>query len=94
MSANKNIIASLLLVFFSLIQIADLHVLDHDVNDVDCKICQVASDHRATSFLPTQETEVPQTLYVYTSDLPVEYHAVVYTETSFNNLQNKAPPVA
>ncbi|TYP77005.1 hypothetical protein [Aquimarina intermedia] len=94
MLANKNIIASLLLVFFSCIQIADLHALDHEVDDVDCKICQFAADQKAESYLPSQDIGVPQTLDVYTGVLPLQYHVVVYTNTSFDNLQNKAPPVA
>ncbi|WP_378186154.1 hypothetical protein ACE939_13665 [Aquimarina sp. W85] len=94
MTANKNFIASLLLVLFGIIQIADLHALDHDADDLDCKICQFASDQKSESFLPIQQIQVPQTLYVNISVISLLYPDVLYTENEFGTFHNKAPPAA
>lgn len=94
MNAYRHIIASFLFVIFSCIQLADLHVLDHDANDTDCDICLIASQNHLDTFIPSETTIVPDTIFI-SVDVVISYRINPFINSDYyNTLRNKAPPIA
>ncbi|WP_299435679.1 hypothetical protein [uncultured Aquimarina sp.] len=94
MKFNKHIIASVFLIFFSFIQLADLHAVGHDANDMDCKICQLASENIDDDFTSTDIIELPKSIII-PSDVVKNYYQKQYVDSSTKfSFLNKAPPAA
>lgn len=93
MRRGKQLIASVFLLFFAVLQIADLHIIQHDVDENDCVLCHISSlsesdDH--FTFTPTDysieriEVSLKQELIV---------HHYITVDISSNYIcANKAPP--
>ncbi|MHA7056826.1 hypothetical protein ACWGOQ_0006375 [Aquimarina sp. M1] len=93
MKFNKHIVASIFLILFSFIQLADLHVVGHDANDIDCKICKLASENLDDDFVSVDSIEIPKEIII-----PVDLVRINTFDTYFDKHErysflNKAPPV-
>ncbi len=94
MKSGRNIIASILLVLFSFMQLADLHVLDHDTNDVDCSICQLALENHSDGYTSVDIVETPCVITI-PADVVRSNYEQRYFDTSISySFLNKAPPTA
>ncbi len=79
---------------FSIIQLADLHIVGHDANDIECHICQLSIDNSSDGFLTPEVISITTPIEI-PIDTVVLKHTVsfVYSTTLFN-YNNKAPPRA
>ena len=93
MKNNQRIIASIFLILFSCIQIADLHVVSHDANDIDCNICQFALDQHDDDFDYTCQLEIPDATICISDTSNSFYKSRFVNDYIYFSLQNKAPPV-
>ncbi|WP_378179920.1 hypothetical protein [Aquimarina sp. SS2-1] len=93
-SNNRHIIASIFLILFSFMQLADLHVVSHDVNDVDCELCLIASENLEDNFIPVNSIEIPKEVIVPVDHIQITYTKVNYGINTHYSFLNKAPPVA
>ena len=94
MAGGKKFIASVFLLFFAVLQMADLHIIQHDVDDKDCVVCQISSSSQTDDYYTFQNTDYT----IECIETPVNRQAVVYTFASVNPssvyiCSNKAPPV-
>ncbi|MBQ4819852.1 hypothetical protein [Aquimarina sp. MMG016] len=94
MKSKRHIIASIFLIVFSFMQLADLHVLDHDANDVDCTICLLALDHQDLDYIPSEIVTIPE-INIIPSEIVRSTYVSKYFGSSLDySLSNKAPPAA
>ncbi len=94
MKSNRHIIASIFLVMFSFIQLADLHVLDHDANDIDCTICQFASQDQNNEFVNSETVEIPNAICIPADIVRISYEQKYFDSSNKHSFLNKAPPAA
>ncbi|WP_298547070.1 hypothetical protein [uncultured Aquimarina sp.] len=95
MKTNKrHIIASVFLIVFSLIQVLDLHALSHDANDLDCKICQLASENLDDDFVSVDTTEIPKEIIIPEDRIKINNSDTYFDREAHYSFLNKAPPVA
>ncbi len=94
MKSNRHIIASILLVLFSFMQLADLHVLDHDANDVDCNICQLASENHSDDYIGVDIVETPCVITIPADVVRATYEQRYFYSSVNYSFLNKAPPAA
>ncbi len=94
MKSYRHIIASIFLMIFSFIQLADLHVLDHDSGDTDCQICLLASEKHNDGFLNAEVVEIPCIITVPANVVRINYEQHYFDSTINYSLLNKAPPTA
>lgn len=94
MKSSRPIIASIFLVLFSFIQLADLHVLDHDANDLDCKICQLTSENQNDGYVGAVIVEAPCIIIIPADVVRSNYEQRYFDSSVTYSLHNKAPPVA
>ncbi len=94
MKSSRPIIASIFLALFSFIQLADLHVLDHDANDIDCTICQLASENHNDDFVSSDIITIPCVIAVPADIVRSTYEQQYFDTTLDYSLLNKAPPAA
>jgi hypothetical protein len=95
MKFNRQILASVFLVLFSIIQLADLHIVGHDTaNDIDCSICKFTSDHHNDDFAFLDTVTIPEAVHVPTDIIRVTYANRYFDSSAAYNFLNKAPPVA
>ncbi|MDH7446232.1 hypothetical protein [Aquimarina sp. 2201CG14-23] len=93
MKSNKHIIASVFLILFSFMQLADLHAVDHDANDMDCKICQLASENLDDDFVSVDFTEIPKVVIIPVDRIQINNVDTYSNSESHYSFLNKAPPV-
>ncbi|AXT61975.1 hypothetical protein D1816_16965 [Aquimarina sp. AD10] len=94
MKSSRHIIASIFLMIFSFIQLADLHVLDHDANDVDCTICQFASQDHNDDFISAEIVMLPDAVIIPADVVRSTYENRYFKTNKNHSFLNKAPPVA
>lgn len=94
MKSNRHIIASILLVMFSFIQLADLHVFDHDSDDVDCKICLLASENQNDGYIGVEILKAPCVIAIPTNVVRTTYEQRYFDSSNNYSFLNKAPPSA
>ena len=94
MKSKRPIVASIFLAVFCLIQLADLHVLNHDANDADCQICLLTSDKQDDGFLPTEITKAPCIITIPADVVRSNYEQHYFTASIDYSFLNKAPPTA
>ncbi|KAA1246300.1 hypothetical protein [Aquimarina sp. RZ0] len=93
MQSNKHIIASVLLILFSFMQLVDLHKVSHDADDIDCKLCKLASENLDNDdFLSTTIVCLDDIIQI-PADTAISHYKDQYIDaySSFSFL-NKAPP--
>ncbi len=98
MKTQKSIIASIFLVIFSLLQLADLHVLEHDDvddKDGDCEICQLAfENHDKDGYITSDVITIP-CVYNIPSNVVRSNYEQQFFNTSINySFLNRPPPSA
>ncbi len=93
MKFNRQILASVFLILFGIIQIADLHIVGHDANDTDCTLCKFTSDHHNDNFIPADIVTVPEAVYVPADIVRATYVNRYFDSSAAYNFLNKAPPV-
>jgi len=96
MKTKKTIIASIFLVIFSLIHLADLHVLEHhDDSDVDCEICHFAiENHDKDSYIGPEVISLP-CIYSIPADIVRSNYEQEFFNTTINySFLNRPPPSA
>jgi len=93
MKSNRHIVASVLLVIFSCMQLVDLHAVDHDANDDDCKLCQLAPESMDDDFVPVVPLEIPAVVILPFDSVQTNYIDTCLTTETHYSFLNKAPPV-
>jgi len=94
MKSNKrHIIATVLLILFSIIQLSDLHVVGHDDNDIDCEICQLAPENLDDNFIPTDVVETPKVASIPLDRIQINTFDIYFDRETYYSFLNKAPPV-
>lgn len=95
MKSNRHIVASLLLFLFSCMQLVDLHVVDHDATDEDCKLCQLAQENLDDDddFVPVIFIESPTVVMLPFDRVQTNYMDTYLTTEAYYSFLNKAPPV-
>lgn len=94
MNSNKHTIAWILLIFFSCMQLVDVHKIGHDDDDdQNCEICTLASENLNSDFLPTAILCLPDIIQI-PADIIITHYKNQYINSyrSFPFL-NKAPPI-
>ncbi|MBW1298903.1 hypothetical protein [Aquimarina litoralis] len=94
MKVNKQIVASVFLVLFCMIQFAELHVFGHDDAESNCALCLVTVDQVDDDYLIL----APQINSSEPFETPSELTQINYTNSGFDShfmclLSNKAPPI-
>jgi len=93
MKSNRHIIATVLLVLFSFLQLVDLHSIDHaDANDDDCKICKLSSETFDDDFSAVDVIDIPALITLPIDQVTIDYsNQYICSYLGFSFL-NKAPP--
>jgi len=96
MQTQRSIIATIFLIFFSVIQLADLHVMEHDdLNDVDCNICQLASENHDNDGYIGSEISTISCPHIVPADIVRSNYEQSYFTTEINySFLNRPPPSA
>ncbi|WP_109436347.1 hypothetical protein [Aquimarina sp. AU119] len=94
MKSNRHIVASIFLILFSFIQLADLHVLGHDANDIDCNVCQMVSENPNDGYISTEIIEIPSVITIPANVVRIKYVQQYFDYSSKYSFLNKAPPAA
>ncbi len=94
MKSNRHIIASIFLVMFSFIQLADLHVFDHDANDLDCNVCQLVSENQNDGYIGADIIEIPCVIAIPADVVRSSYEQKYFDSSNNYSFLNKAPPAA
>ncbi|GGX07135.1 hypothetical protein [Aquimarina muelleri] len=94
MKFNRQILASIFLILFGIIQLADLHIVSHDDNDVDCSLCKFTLDNHNTNFTSPDTITVSDVILVPTDVVRITYVNQYFGSGSTHTFLNKAPPVA
>jgi len=93
MKFNRHIVASVLLVLFSCMQLVDLHALDHDADEEDCKLCQLAPENLDDDFVPVIFIETPAVVVLPFDCVQTNYLGTYLNTDTHYSFLNKAPPV-
>ncbi|RZS99527.1 hypothetical protein EV197_0748 [Aquimarina brevivitae] len=95
MKRCKQYIASVCLVLFAVMQLVDLHVLQHEVDDTDCIVCQLSysSEHSEDLFL-NNDLNYTLTEHNPTFKKPISGFTSIHITNKYTGNQNtnKAPP--
>ncbi len=77
-------------------QIAELHVFDHDDTTHDCVLCDFSSEKNANEYdyLTTPILEIPEYIAVLIPESTNFYSVEHYFQNTITSLNNKAPPIA
>ncbi len=94
MKSNRHSIASIFLILFSFIQLADLHVLGHDANDIDCTVCQMISENPNDGYISIEVIEIPSVITIPANVVRINYVQQYFDYSSKYSFLNKAPPAA
>ncbi|MBG6133174.1 hypothetical protein IWQ47_004492 [Aquimarina sp. EL_43] len=94
MKFNRQILASIFLVLFGIIQLADLHIVGHDADDIDCSLCKFTSDHHNDNFTSADTVTVPEAVHVPADIVRATYVNRYFDSSAAYNFLNKAPPAA
>ncbi len=95
MKSNKHIIASAFLILFSLMQLVDLHSVNHDdANDADCEICKLASENIDNDFVSGNITYSADIKSIPTKNILINYKDLYIDSYISFSFLNKAPPIA
>ncbi len=95
MNAKRHITASIFLILFSFIQLADLHIVGHDdVNDIDCKLCQFSSDNHNNNLILTEIINIVDSVLIPVNIVLFDSTNFIICTSCYNKLHNKAPPIA
>ncbi|MBP2831170.1 hypothetical protein J8281_03130 [Aquimarina sp. U1-2] len=95
MKSIRPIIATIFLAIFSLIQFVDLHVFDHEANDVDCQLCQMTSeDTKDDGYLNVDSIEIPSIITIPSNVVRNSYEQHYFDSPTQYLFFNKAPPTA
>ena len=93
MLRGKRFIASVFLLFFAILQMADLHIIQHDADDKDCMTCQISSTNQTDdhySFLSTDYSIDLIEVFVKKEEIT---HNYIQVDIPSNYIcTNKAPP--
>ncbi len=96
MKYNKQILATVFLVFFGIIQLADLHILSHDDDsgDTECETCDFISKQHHDDFVFTHITFTPKVITIPLNIIKISYRNLDHDIVSIYTFLNKAPPLA
>jgi hypothetical protein len=94
MKFNRQILASVFLVLFGIIQLADLHIVGHDANDTDCSLCKFTSDHHNDDFASADTVTIPEVVHIPADIVRATYVNQYFGSSVAYTFLNKAPPVA
>ncbi|MEW7277597.1 hypothetical protein ABW636_03280 [Aquimarina sp. 2201CG1-2-11] len=98
MKVNKQILASVLLVLFGIVLVADLHILSHDdatnSDDIDCSICDFTSENHTDDFIPTDIVIGYEHVNIPADVVRTNYLNRYFATSVTYSFLNKAPPVA
>ncbi|GAA3518681.1 hypothetical protein GCM10022393_35990 [Aquimarina addita] len=94
MKSHRHIIATLLLVVFSCIQLLDLHSIGHDADHTDCKICVLASENLNSDFTSVAIFDFSEIVRISTNHIASHYVTPFIGVSSSYFFLNKAPPIA
>ncbi|WP_405209027.1 hypothetical protein [Aquimarina sp. LLG6339-5] len=92
-SNNRHIIATVLLIFFSFIQLSDLHIVGHDDNEVDCEMCQLAPENLDDNFISIGVVETPKVVSIPVDRIQINSFDIYFDRETNYSFLNKAPPV-
>ncbi len=93
MKSNRHIVASVFLILFSFIQLTDLHAVSHDVDDIDCKICQLASEGIDDDFSSLDVLVIPKVISIPLDASKINYENQYFDSSTKFFFLNKAPPL-
>ncbi|WP_103069181.1 hypothetical protein [Aquimarina sediminis] len=93
MKFNRQILASIFLVLFGIILLADLHIVGHDADDIDCSLCKFTSDHN-DDFTSEDIVVTPVVVQVPADIVRTTYVNRYFGSSTSYTFLNKAPPVA
>lgn len=94
MESNRHIIASIFLIVFSFMQLADLHIVGHDMDDSDCSICALSSEGIDDDFSTIDIVEIPNTIQIPLDTNTIDYKDQYISSHCNFSFLNKAPPAA
>lgn len=94
MKFNKQILASVFLVLFGILQLADLHIVGHDADDIDCSLCKFTSDHHNDDFTSVDTISIPEIIQIPADAVRTAYKSRYFGSTNAYSFLNKAPPTA
>lgn len=94
MKINRQILASIFLILFGVIQLADLHIVSHDTDDVDCSLCKFTSDNHNANFTSPDTITVSDIILVPADVVRITYENRYFGSRIAHSFLNKAPPVA
>ena len=92
MKENRHIIAGIFLIFFSFMQLVDLHAIGHDAHDADCKLCQIALEGIDDDFSTIGIVEIPKEVLVPIDTFIIDYKNQYTDSINKFSFLNKAPP--
>ncbi|WP_108867756.1 hypothetical protein [Aquimarina aquimarini] len=93
MKVNRQILASIFLVLFGIIQLADLHVVGHDDDDdVECSICKFTLDHHNDGVIPVDSVKISEIITVPADIVRTTYVNRYFGSSVTHSFLNKAPP--
>lgn len=96
MKSNRHIIATVFLIVFSFIQLADLHALDHDhdAGDTDCDLCKMVSENPNDGYISAEVIEILSIITIPENVVRINYVQQYFDYSSKYSFLNKAPPAA
>jgi hypothetical protein len=94
MKFNRQILASIFLVLFGIIQLADLHIVSHDAEDIDCSLCKFTTDHHTDDFTASSIVTTPNVVQVPADIVRTTYLNQYFGSSITYSFLNKAPPTA
>lgn len=93
MKSHRHIVATLLLILFSCMQLVDLHAVGHDASDTDCKICVIAAQNLDSNCTSIAITSIPEAILVPADTIISVYVSPCIERPSSYFFLNKAPPI-
>lgn len=75
-------------------QLADIHILDHDVDDADCEICLFAADLGNDNFKKSDEIILYTPITPFHEELILSKSELYISSKIDYSQSNKAPPLA
>ncbi len=94
MNRFRKHIALVLFLLFSFMQIAELHVFEHDDTAHDCVLCDFSSEKKEYDYLITPTLGVPEYIAILIPRSTKFYNVEHYFQNTITSLNNKAPPIS
>ncbi|WP_062053670.1 hypothetical protein [Aquimarina longa] len=94
MKLNRQILASIFLIFFGIIQLADIHIVGHDTDDEDCSLCEFTLNHHNDDFTPVDTLTISKVIQIPIDVVRTTYIKQYFGSSVTYSFLNKAPPTA